>query len=598
MRIAIVTPWFGAELIGGAERQAWDLAFALKRAGADVEVLTTCCRSFHDDWSANYHRPGSSNIEGVSVRRFRVDERDRVAFSRANSALLSLQRRDLRRDRAPLPREKTDAFISESIRSRALVYHLQQQGADYGAFIFIPYPYGTTFDGVPLVADRAFLQPCLHDEAYAYLDAVRELFRSARGLLFNSEGEKNVAASIFGPWIHARAAVPGESIEVTTPPAEPIAIKGFVPQRARYLLFLGRGDRTKNLHLAIDAFTLFRERRRASALQLVIAGPHARDLHSDVGIVDLGAVREDEKAALLQNARALVQPSLNESFSRAVYEAWNFRRPVVVHADCVATSEIVADSGGGWLARTIEEWAGVFATIDESSDAEIDGLGARGRAVALRVGTWDDVARRTLDAIATRLAKRNAEIVPLEDWSGPRPPKPRYDDGSINVISLAPLREGDVENLVEILGVLGKKSPVRLFVFEESLKEKAQERLVAVATELGLDERLVLLGDDVASQYAALRDAHVACAFGAPLERRDRVLEAMWFDLPIVAYEDPIARELIEPCGVICGPQDPSEAAMVLYLAATDTDLRGKILSQTRRVRTCEAGENSFRSTF
>src|SRR5581483_12484456 len=97
------------------------------------------CRSFHDDWSANYHRQGTTRDGNVTLRRFRVDARDRVAFSRANSALLALRRDQLRRDREPLPREKTDAFVRENIRSSALLRHLQAHGRDYDAVLFLPY---------------------------------------------------------------------------------------------------------------------------------------------------------------------------------------------------------------------------------------------------------------------------------------------------------------------------------------------------------------------------------------------------------------------------------------------------------------------------
>ena len=379
MRLAIVTPWFGGELIGGAERLAWDLSRALARAGEHVDVLTTCCRSFHDDWAANYHREGTTSIDGIVVRRFRLDARDRVAFSRANSALLALRRDQLRRDRSPLPERTIEAFVTQGIHSRGLIKHLRQRGDEYDAVVFLPYLYGTTLDGLPVVADKAFLLPCLHDEAYAYLDAVRTIFRQARGLLFNSEGELDVAANLYGPWVHARAHVVGHAVDIVDMQAELTTINGFAPHRSRYVLYLGRSDRTKNVEFAVEAFVRFREQRRATALQFVVAGPRAPHVRAVEGVVHLGAVTEEAKGALLTYARVLVQPSTNESFSRTIYEAWHARRPVVVHADCKATANAVEESGGGWIARTLDEWAGVFATIDEASDAFIDGLGQRGQ---------------------------------------------------------------------------------------------------------------------------------------------------------------------------------------------------------------------------
>ena len=587
MRLAIVTPWYGAELIGGAERLAWDLSHALARGANDVDVLTTCCRSFHDDWSANYYPAGTSKDDGVTVRRFKVDARDRVAFSRAGSALLALRRDELRRDRPPLPLEKSRAFVEESIKSRALLRHLQERGTSYDAVLFLPYLYGTTLEGLPLVADRALLVPCLHDEAYAYLDEVRDCFRRARGLLFNSEGERDVAASLYGPWVHFRSSVIGHAVDVVQPPVRPIAIHGFVPQHSRYVLFLGRVDPTKNADLALEAFARFRTQRRTTSMQFVLAGPHAPGLRTGDGIVDLGAVTEDEKAALLAHARALVQPSTNESFSRTVYEAWHLRRPVIVHADCPATADLVEESGGGWQARTVEDWAKAFATLDESSDTDIDGAGMRGRAVALRMGTWDDVAATTLQATVELLRARDAgPAVALQQWAGRRAASPFYDDGALNVLSLAPLRSSEVPGFLEILANLRRKTrAVRAFVHEEDCSPAVQSELLQLAGSLGPAVSVVVLADVAAARFAALRDAHVACAFGAPLERSEPLLEAMWFDLPIVAYDDAVARTVVEPCGIICERGDLKTAAELLHLAANDARLRGQVVAEARRVR-------------
>ena len=419
MRLAIVTPWYGRELIGGAERLAWEISHALARAGADVEVLTTCNRSFLDDWASNYHRSGvSTDDSGVVLRRFPVDTRDRVAFNRANTVLTTMPRIGLRGDRNVLDAAQTRAFVNENINSRALLTHLREAGSSYDAVIFVPYLYGPTLTGVPLVADRAFLIPCVHDEAYAYLEPVRAVIAAVRGVLFNSVGEEETATAIYGPGLLAKSRVIGHAVEPVPPPATPISIGSFAPHRSRYVLYLGRQDASKNIDFLIEAFRTFRERRAASSLQLVLAGPRS-SAHSGDGILDLGAVSEAAKAALLTYARALAQPSIHESFSRAIYEAWYARRPVLVHGECRATARAVEDAGGGWIGTTLEDWVRMFAAVDESADEAVDALGAHGWAAALDNGAWDAVARRTLDAIGARLAPparpRIENIVPLGD---------------------------------------------------------------------------------------------------------------------------------------------------------------------------------------
>ena len=129
-----------------------------------------------------------------------------------------------------------------------------------------------------------------------------------------------------------------------------------------------------------------------------------RDAHCGDGILDLGAVSEPAKAALLTYARALAQPSIHESFSRAIYEAWYARRPVLVHGECRATARAVEDAGGGWIGSTLEEWVRMFAAVDESADDAVDALGERGWAAALDngAGTSSRAARSMPSARASR----------------------------------------------------------------------------------------------------------------------------------------------------------------------------------------------------
>ncbi len=424
------------------------------------------------------------------------------------------------------------------------------------------------------------------------------MFRQARGLFFNSEGELNVAAALYGPWVHARSAVIGHAVDVGEFKSDAPPIKGFVPQRSRYLLFLGRADKTKNIDLALEAFARFRDERRTTSLQLIVAGPHARPVTDVDGVVDLGAVTEEGKAALLSHARAIIQPSTNESFSRTVYEAWHLRRPVVVHADCVATAELVEASGGGWTARSIDDWAQAFASIDESSDSEIDGIGMRGRAVSLRSGSWDDVATRALAAITARLADpadRLNQIVSLERRSVGRAAQPRFDD-AINIVSIAPIRTvEDSSRLLEIFALVRSRvDNARLLIMDEACSPDARSDLDLSASSFGIREHLVFLhGDDVDGRYAAWRDAHLACAFGAALEDREVLNQAMWFDVPVVAFGDDPASDVVEATGVICDRTDRMAAAALLCLVATDGKLGASIVAEQRvqRSRSKNAGQ-------
>lgn len=392
--LAIVTPWFGAELHGGAEQIAFQLAVRLAARGHQIEVLTTCCRSFQDDWATNHLAPGESVEQGIVIRRFQVDARAKERFEEVNQELLACECAQLRPGVNPTTRARAEIFVDENINSRELLDYLDLRGDEYHAFIFLPYLYGLTLKGLPKVAARSFLQPCLHDESYAYLPVVEQVAHAAQGLLFNSRGEMQLALKLFGPGIYLKSFIVGLGIEplavtpygVTLPPA----LVG-----AKFVLCLGRKDKTKNTDLVVCAYRRFRDAHSASQLKLVLAGPGPTPFMSHVdGLLDLGLVSDETKASLLKQCTALFQPSRNESYSRVMMEAWHYARPVGVHRHCLATAAAVEESSGGWTAATEEEWAELFAVIDTAEVADFDRLGARGQAYAATYADWEGVIDR------------------------------------------------------------------------------------------------------------------------------------------------------------------------------------------------------------
>lgn len=415
-RIAIVIPWFGAHLPGGAEQQAFQVSTRLAARGHDVEVLTTCNRSFHSDWSHNDYAAGAKQENGLTIRRFPVEPRDQQAFDSVNAKLLALDRSTLRRGVAPLTADETKTFIRENIKSGALLNYLRSERETYDSFIFLPYMFASTVLGLPLVADRAWLQPCLHDEPQAYLPQVAELFRQARGLLFNSEGEFELALNLYGPGIYSRSTVVGEGIERAT--HEPEELERALPASVHgkpFVLYLGRRDRTKNIDLLMRAFAYFKREQPASALQLVLAGPGTERFEAD-HVLDLGFVSDDTKAALLAHGRALVQPSRNESFSRVIMEAWIRGRPVIAHRECLATAMAVERCAGGWLAASELEWAQVFERVASLSDEELAEVGAKGHTYAADQADWETV----IDRYEALLAADSRRHVSPDSESAPR----------------------------------------------------------------------------------------------------------------------------------------------------------------------------------
>jgi len=404
-KIAIVIPWFGRTLKGGAELQAWNLATRLSARGYSLEILTTCCRSFQDDWSVNHLSAGlTDEPEGFKIRRFPVETRNRAEFDRVCGYLLSLDSKSLKPGVSPISDEEERIFCEHLIRCPALLAYLAESGSRYAAFIFIPYLYGPILDGLPLVASRALLQPCLHDEAYAYLRCVQRTFFTARQVLWNSAGEQALGLRLYGPGIGPNSIVVGEGVEslpLLRDTAEINALSALRP----FLLVLGRKDHGKGTFLAVEAFRLYR-RRIDSSLNLLIAGPGEANFGSpEDHIHDLGLVSENVRSWLLQNTIALIQPSPNESFSRVIFEAWFCGRPVVARQSCLATAQAVLTSGGGWVAESVKEWVEVFGQLDSTNSETLSAAGKRGAMYAAEVADWSRVMDR-YDAVLRPLLQR------------------------------------------------------------------------------------------------------------------------------------------------------------------------------------------------
>jgi glycosyltransferase involved in cell wall biosynthesis len=401
LRIAIVIPWFGRELKGGAELQAWQIAALLAARNYTVEVLTTCCRSHQEDWATN-HLPAGELLEpeGFLVRRFPVDARNRAAFDAVCSGLLSIDNKELRPGVSPVSARESSIFVNELMRSAALDQYIREHKTAYDWFLLLPYLYGLIIHGVSATKDRAILQPCLHNEAYAYLPEVAQAFYDAAMLFFNSDGELRLAAHLFGPGILSRSRVVGEGVELSrqtqipSPDQHPARNKASSLIDKPYLLYLGRKDRGKNVPLLVSAFQRFRSVRPNSHLHLVLAGLGDLSYPNIPAVFDLDGITEEHKHELLQNCLALAQPSTNESFSRVMMEAWFYGRPVAVNRSCLATAGAVEQSGGGWTAETEDEWAAFLVRLDGYSHEQLAEIGRRGQSYAAEIADWEKVIDR------------------------------------------------------------------------------------------------------------------------------------------------------------------------------------------------------------
>ncbi len=386
MKLAFVIPWFGANIPGGAESECLGTAAHLHEAGVPVEVLTTCIREFRSDWSTNHYPHGTEMIGGVPVRRFAVAERDAAEFNRINAHLMN---------RMPITSEEEVVFIREMMHCDDLIEFIEQQREKY-AFVFIPYMFATTCRGVRAAGERAAVIPCLHDESYAYLGIYKPVFEQARGIVFHTKAEIALARKLYAMRDGA-AALLGEGI-ATGFASDPLRFKKKYGLEA-FLLYAGRKDAGKNVPLLMDYFCRYKE-LFPSDLRLVLIGDgtlaiptgHERD------IVDLGFIPVQDKYDAYSAAIALCQPSLNESFSIVMMEAWLAGTPVLVHESCAVTRDHCLASNGGLYFDSFQDFVGCVDYYLEDHERSRR-MAQNGRRYVLANYTWDRIVKKYLHTL-------------------------------------------------------------------------------------------------------------------------------------------------------------------------------------------------------
>jgi glycosyltransferase involved in cell wall biosynthesis len=384
--IAFVLPWYGPDVPGGAETDARHMVEHLHAAGVPVEVWTTCARRLDSDWNQNYHRSGRTTANGVPVTRFPVSPVERDHYWRIH--------RRLAHDRRITPEEEA-LFFTQSVRSQALCDHIRSNPGY--VCVFTPYLFGTTYWGAYVAPDRSFLVPCLHDEGFARLVALRHLFRSVRGVMCNSFAEMRLIQRLYG-LSDERLAVIGDGVALKGR-GDAQAFRERYGVSGPFILYAGRKSPGKNVPLLLTYFRRYRQ-RRAAPLELVLVGGGRVLIPPDCrGVVhDLGFVPEQHKLNAYAAATVFCQPSTHESFSIVLMEAWVQGTAALVNARCDVTCEHCQRGQGGLYFDGYQEFEACLDLLlsDESLRTR---LGQLGRRYVEQNYTWEQVLGRFLHAL-------------------------------------------------------------------------------------------------------------------------------------------------------------------------------------------------------
>jgi len=379
MKIAFVIPWYGENIPGGAETECRTTAENLQKAGIEVEILTTCVKEFLSDWNTDYHKEGVYQVNQIPVRRFSVRKRNTALFDSINYKLMQNQKISLKEE---------EIFIHEMINSDHLYTYIRDHGSDYDFFLFIPYMFGTTYYGSQIHPEKSILIPCLHDESYAHLSIYKKMFQQVAALIFLSEPEMDVANCLYQPT--CRQIVLGGGIDTDfsfNPGQFRKKYKIFEP----FILYAGRKESGKNVPLLLEFFKRFKQ-DNPSDLKLVLIGSGNISIPSECreDIIDLGFVSRQDKYDAYAAATILCQPSVNESFSIVIMEAWLCETPVLVHGNCDVTKDFCVKSNGGlYFTDFFEFKESVLFLLDRPLIRKR--MGQFGRHFVLNHFSWDTI---------------------------------------------------------------------------------------------------------------------------------------------------------------------------------------------------------------
>ncbi len=385
VHLAFVVPRYGDAFVGGAETFARLLAEQLvAKEIARVTVLTTCVNDL-STWR-NELPPGQSYLNGVEVLRFPVDHIYR------NPSRSSWLHRQLVQSGTLRLTEQFE-WVEHLHHSPELYWHLHQNRQVYRLAFFIPYLYGTSYYGSMVNPQQSILWPCLHDEPMAYLTPTRRMLQSCRGVLFNSQPEQELAQrlGIRSP----RPCVVGGGFEDRRGDAARFRQRQqlFDP----FILYAGRWELAKGVG-ELATFFIEYKKRRPSPLKLVVMGNRGAAVVAHPDIIPIGFQTEAEKLDVYAAADVLIQPSLMESFSIVMMEAWLAGAPVMAPRQCPVTSYHVQQSGGGFTYQGFEEFEAALDKLSGDAAAR-QSMGQRGRAYVLREYNWDAALGRFRHAL-------------------------------------------------------------------------------------------------------------------------------------------------------------------------------------------------------
>ena len=429
MRLAVVVQRYGQAINGGAELHARYIAEHLARH-ADVEVLTTCAADYVS-WR-NALPPGLDQVNGVPVRRFRVnEERDPLTFAQRSERVFQ-QNHSLADELAWLD--------AEGPASSALIRHIAKHATAYDYLFFFSYRYYLAYHGARAAASRAILVPTAERDATAGLSIFGPIFRGVRALMYNSPEERAMIHAVSGNQ-NVPSVVVGIGSDVPSN-VQPARFRSKFNIRGPFAVYVGRIDGNKGCNELFEFFDAY-GRAGAGRLSLVLVGNSLLPIPDDPRVRHLGFLDDVDKFDAMAAADLLIMPSYFESLSMVMLEAWALGRPVLANAKCDVLRGQCMRSNAGLYYDGANEFVETLRTIEHNQWLSVS-LGRNGRSFFREHYDWSVIERKYRDVLVRLSNEPPAHRMdPLPGWFARRRPDCAPGASVVGALPAGPAFDGE-----------------------------------------------------------------------------------------------------------------------------------------------------------
>ena len=420
MRLALITPRYGAEITHGPEHACRLLAEALCERH-EVEVLTTCARDA-ESWKNDYLE-GADRVRGVLVRRFAATGgRDAQAFRSLSQRVFTT---------AHSRADELEWMRRSGSCSPGLLDYLKRQHRNYDALAFFSYSAGTTVQGIAVAPERSVLFPGAALEPALRLWIVQDTLGAPAALGYGSGSERRIVRAhlrrlprveeIVGvgiaavhenryPRLHElppenesddEAAV--EPAEVEGPPSH-LAGRGVLFRRrhrlqGRFALYGGPVSPDNGTEELMEYFDSYASQNGDTSL--VMMGVKMMKLPAEPWLQSAGVLQERDRLAALEAADVAMAPDPGDLLGEHALEGLAAGTPVLASARSGAAVEHVRRSSGGLYYANRDEFVEAMRLL-MSNDRLRGTLGRNGRRYVQQYYRWDAVLGR-FERLITRV---------------------------------------------------------------------------------------------------------------------------------------------------------------------------------------------------